>query len=80
MTGRQAMLWASMIVPFSELPFLVGLTTGIYAMGALILGIGQLADRDPVCHAPRLGRARALFYGSITYLPLLWLLMALTRT
>lgn len=79
MTGRQAMLWAIMIVPVSELPFLVGLTSGIYAVGALILGIGQLAIAIQFAMRRSLGRARALFYGSITYLPLLWILMALAR-
>lgn len=80
MTGRQAMLWAITIVPVSELPFLVGLTTGTYAVGALLLGIGQLALAIQFAMRRSLGTARALFYGSITYLPLLWLLMALTRT
>ena len=79
MTGRQALLWAIMIVPVSELPFLVGLTTGIYAVGALILGVGQLALAIQFARRRSLRTARALFYGSITYLPLLWLLMALTR-
>jgi protoheme IX farnesyltransferase len=80
MTGRQAMLWAITIVPVSEVPFLVGLTTGIYAVGALLLGIGQLALAIQFARRRSLRTARALFYGSITYLPLLWLLMALTRT
>jgi heme O synthase-like polyprenyltransferase len=64
----------------SELPFLVGLTTGVYAIGALVLGVGQLALAIRFAMRRSLGTARALFYGSITYLPLLWLLMALTRT
>jgi protoheme IX farnesyltransferase len=80
MTGRQATLWAITIVPVSELPFLVGLTTGVYAIGALVLGVGQLALAIRFAMRRSLGTARALFYGSITYLPLLWLLMALTRT
>ena len=80
MTGRQAVLWAITIVPVSELPFLVGLTTGAYAVGALILGVGQLALAIRFARRRSLGTARTLFYGSITYLPLLWLLMALTRT
>lgn len=79
MTGRQAMIWAATIVPVSELPFLVGLVSGAYAIGALILGIGQLALAARFAMRRTLETARALFYGSITYLPLLWLLMALTR-
>jgi protoheme IX farnesyltransferase len=79
MTGRQATLWAITIVPVSELPFLVGLTAGAYAIGALVLGVAQLALTIRFALRRTLGTARALFYGSITYLPLLWLLMALTR-
>ena len=41
LTGLQAMLWAATLVPVSQLPVLAGLTTGAYAIGALVLGIGQ---------------------------------------
>ena len=37
------MLWAATIIPFSELPFLLGLTTATYAVGALVLGMAQAA-------------------------------------
>jgi protoheme IX farnesyltransferase len=79
MTGRQAMLWAATIIPVSELPFLLGIASGSYAIGALVLGIGQLALTVQFALRRSLGTARALFYGSITYLPLLWLLMGLAR-
>ena len=79
MTGRQAALWAVTIVPMSELPFLVGMTSGAYAVGALLLGLAQLALAVHFAMHRTLGTARALFYGSITYLPLLWMLMALAR-
>ena len=79
MTGRQAMLWATTIIPVSELPFLVGLVAGAYAIGALVLGVGQLMLAIQFAQRRTIGTARALFYGSITYLPLLWLLMAVTR-
>jgi protoheme IX farnesyltransferase len=79
MTGRQATIWAATIVPVSELPFLVGMTGGAYALGALVLGVAQLAITVQFALHRTLGTARALFYGSITYLPLLWILMALAR-
>jgi len=79
MTGRQAALWAVTIVPVSELPFLVGMTTGAYAVGALVLGLAHLALAVHFAMHRTLGTARALFYGSITYLPLLWLLMGVSR-
>lgn len=75
LTGRQATLWAATLVPFSQLPFFIGLTNVTYAIGALVLGLAQLVT------AVRFGRnrsernARVLFYASITYLPLLWMLM-----
>jgi protoheme IX farnesyltransferase len=80
MTGRQAMLWAATIIPVSELPFLLGIASGVYAIGALVLGVGQLVLAMQFALRRSLGTARALFYGSITYLPLLWILMALSRT
>ena len=79
MTGRQVSLWAATIVPFSELPFLLGLTTSTYAVGALILGLAQVAIAVMFAVRRTDGNARRLFYASITYLPLLWLLMAFAR-
>jgi protoheme IX farnesyltransferase len=79
MTGRQATIWAATIVPVSELPFLVGLTSGVYAVGALVLGVAQLAITVHFALHRTLGTARALFYGTITYLPLLWILMGIAR-
>ena len=66
-------------MPVSELPFLVGMTSGAYAVGALVLGVAQLVLAVHFAMRRTLGTARALFYGSITYLPLLWILMALSR-
>ena len=79
LTGRQAALWAATLVPISELPFLLGLTSRTYAFAALVLGIAQfvIAARFMVERATP--RARALFYASITYLPLLWILMGVGR-
>ena len=79
LTGRQVTLWAATIVPFSELPFLFGLTTSTYAIGALILGLVQVAIAIVFAVRRTNTNARRLFYASITYLPLLWLLMAYSR-
>jgi protoheme IX farnesyltransferase len=79
LTGRQATLWAATLVPASQVPFLLGMTDATYAIGALVLGVAQLVM------AVRFGRhrsevnARALFYASIVYLPLLWILMVLGK-
>ena len=58
MTGRQVTLWAATIVPFSELPFLLGLTTSTYAVGALILGLAQVAIAVDVRRPPNGSRTR----------------------
>jgi protoheme IX farnesyltransferase len=79
MTGRQAVLWAAMLVPLSQVPYLVGLTTTVHAVGAMALGVGQLMLALRFALRRTDDAARTLFYGTITYLPLLWLLMAAAK-
>jgi protoheme IX farnesyltransferase len=79
LTGRQAALWAATLIPFSEVPYLVGMASTVYALAALVLGIGQLALAVRFARVRSHANARVLFYGSITYLPLLWALMAFGR-
>ena len=75
-TGRQAALWAAVLVPCSQLPFLFGISNRTYAIGALVLGLLQLGLAVNFALRRTNAHARLLFYGSITYLPLLWALMA----
>jgi protoheme IX farnesyltransferase len=79
LTGRQTMLWAVTIIPFSLLPTALQMTDAIYGVGAALLGLAQLvvAIRFGVQRTD--SRARTLFYASIIYLPLLWLLMCVGR-
>ena len=79
MTARQAVLWAATLIPVSELPFLLGLTGPLYAAFAIVLGLAMLALAFKFLLRRTDANARALFYGSITYLPLLWLVMTLAR-
>jgi heme o synthase len=79
MTGRQATLWAATLIPFSQLPFIVGLTAVTYAIGAVVLGAGLLFVAARFAYKRSDGNARMLFYGTLTYLPLLWALMAAAR-
>jgi heme o synthase len=79
-TGRQAVLWAATLVPFGLLPFLLGMTGGVYAVGGLLLGLAQLGLAIAFARHRSVANARALFFASITYLPLLWILMVLART
>lgn len=80
LTGRQMVLWAAALVPCSLLPTLLGLTTGVYAVGALTLGLIQLALAVRFLREHSTTNARLLFYASIIYLPLLWVLMVAART
>jgi protoheme IX farnesyltransferase len=79
LTGRQAALWAATLVPVSVLPFLLGMTTAVYGIAALVLGLGMFALAARFMWTRSNDNARRLFFGSITYLPLLWLVMALAR-
>jgi protoheme IX farnesyltransferase len=78
-TGRQASLWAATLIPCSQLPFLFGISDRTYAIGALVLGIMQLGLAVTFAVRRTNANARLLFYGSITYLPLLWMLMAVGK-
>ena len=79
LTGRQATLWAATLVPFSVLPYLVGMAGPAYGAGAIVLGMVQLGLAINFAVRRSDASARTLFYGSITYLPLLWLLMVMDK-
>jgi protoheme IX farnesyltransferase len=79
MTGRQALVWAAALVPVSLLPSVVGLATPAYAVGALILGVAFTALAGYFAVQRSMASAKLLFLGSITYLPLLWILMAAAK-
>jgi heme o synthase len=79
-TARQSVIYAAALLPVSLAPTLVGLTGSVYFTGALLLSLVfvGLAVRFGLTRS--IPDARRLFFGSITYLPLLWLLMILNRT
>ena len=74
-TGRQAVAYAAALVPASLIPAFVGLSGSVYAAVALALGAALLwlAVRFAVTRSDR--SARWLFFSSITYLPLIWIVM-----
>jgi protoheme IX farnesyltransferase len=59
------------------LPTLVGLSGGWYFAAAVVAGGGFLALGVRLARRPSAGRARALFLGSLVYLPLVMTLMLL---
>jgi protoheme IX farnesyltransferase len=79
MTGAQTTLWAAALIPFSLLPYLFHMTTVEYALGALVLGVAQLALAFGFARHRSIANARKLFLASIIYLPLLWILMVAAR-
>ena len=80
MTGRQMVLWAATLLPVSVLPTAVHLADQVYAIGVLVLGFAQFALTVKFAFNRTKANARAVFYASIIYLPLLWALMALSRS
>jgi protoheme IX farnesyltransferase len=76
-TGRQAVLYALALVPVSLVPALVGVAGVAYFWFALVLGVAFLALSARFAASRSEGRARALFYGSLVYLPLIWAVMIL---
>jgi heme o synthase len=73
--GRQALWYAVALLPVSLVPSVVGLAGLIYLAVALALGIAivVLAARFNASRSE--SSARALFFGSIAYLPLLWIVL-----
>ena len=76
-TGRQAVLYAVALVPVSLVPALVGVAGFAYFWFALALGVSFLVLAARFAALRSEGRARALFYGSLLYLPLIWAVMIL---
>ncbi len=74
-TAHQVVLYASVLVPVSLVPTLIGLAGRTYFAGALGLGLAFLALALRFAWRRTNDTARHLFLGSISYLPLLWGLM-----
>jgi heme o synthase len=78
-TGRQALIYCSALLPVSLAPTLVGMANAVYFVGALALGLLFLALTLKFARTRAVADARRLFFGSIVYLPLLWILMIVFR-
>ncbi|MBA2302472.1 MAG: protoheme IX farnesyltransferase [Acidobacteria bacterium] len=79
-TARQSVLYAAALLPLSLAPTLVGITTTTYFVAALVLTLGFLGLTVRFAKTRSVGDARRVFFGSIIYLPLLWVLMIAGRT
>lgn len=73
--ARQALLYAAALVPVSLAPSMLGMAGSMYTVVASVLGLALLGLAVGFARGRDDRSARRLFLGSITYLPLLWIVM-----
>jgi len=73
--GRQAVGYAAALLPVSLIPTLVGLSGVVYAGVAVVLGLSMLTLAVQFARARSDASARWLFFSSLVYLPLIWIVM-----
>jgi len=78
-TARQTVVYAAALLPMSLAPTLVGMSGTIYFIGALVLTLLFVASALRFGSSRSTPHARQLFFASIPYLPLLWILMIADR-
>lgn len=78
-TGRQAVFYCAALLPVSLAPTLLGMTDTRYFVAALVLGLLFLGLTLKFARTRAPIDARRLFFGSIIYLPILWILMIVFR-
>jgi protoheme IX farnesyltransferase len=78
-TSRQAVFYCAALLPVSLAPTLLGLANTVYFVAALGLGLLFFGLTLRFARTRAIPDARRLFFGSIIYLPLLWILMIAGR-
>jgi protoheme IX farnesyltransferase len=78
-TGRQSVVYAAALIPLSLAPTLMHMTGDAYFAGALVLGVLFLWLSVRFARTRADADARRVFFGSILYLPLLWILMIVDK-
>ncbi|HEX6976703.1 MAG TPA: heme o synthase, partial [Vicinamibacterales bacterium] len=78
-TARQASVYAAALLPVSLAPTLIGLDGTGYFYGALALSTLFLLLTLQFARTRSIPDARRLFFGSIIYLPILWIVMIAGR-
>ncbi len=79
-TARQAVIYALALLPVSLAPTLVGMAGPTYFVAALALSLLFVGLSLRFGLTRTVPDARRLFFGSIIYLPLIWILMIADRT
>jgi len=78
-TARQAVMFSLVLIPVSLAPYFLHMTGPAYAVGAAAGGVGLLWLAISFARQRLDDRARLLFLGSITYLPMLWGMLIVDR-
>jgi protoheme IX farnesyltransferase len=78
-TSRQAVVYTAALVPVALAPTLVGMSGATYFAGALVLTVLFLLMSLRFAWTRAAQDARRLFFSSIVYLPILWVLMIADR-
>jgi heme o synthase len=73
--GRQAVAYAAALLPTSLVPTIVDLSGMLYGIVAVVLGIALLVLSVRFAGARTNAAARQLFFASLIYLPLIWIVM-----
>jgi protoheme IX farnesyltransferase len=79
-TARQMVSYSAALIPVSLLPSAIGLAGDIYLVAALLMGVGLLALSIGFARHLSRGHARRLFYASLLYLPVLWVLLVASHS
>jgi heme o synthase len=79
-TSRQAVIYTAALLPLALAPTLIGMSGAVYFAGALALTLMFLGMSMRFAMTRAVRDARRLFFTSIIYLPLLWVLMIVNRT
>jgi protoheme IX farnesyltransferase len=78
-TSRQIVIGCLALLPLGVLPVAVGVSGTVYLVGSLIVGAVFLAFGVALAVEPTRRRARALFFVSLFYLPVVLTLMLIDR-
>ena len=79
-TARQSVIYAAALLPLSLAPTMIGMAGAAYFAGALALTLLFVGLTIKFAVSRSIPDARRLFFGSIVYLPLLWILMIVDRS
>jgi protoheme IX farnesyltransferase len=74
-TAQQTILYSAALVPVSMLPTAVGLASAYYIVGAIVLDAILVVLSLEFATTRSMPAARRLFFATILYLPLLWIVL-----